>query len=74
MDIFHGPNRLFGSVIDAESYDIKILSQFPGNPSLEILIENCKCVGGTNVRGCFLIKVYLIAIYNCPMILGYFLM
>ena len=26
------------------------------------------------MRGCFLMKVYLIAIYNCPMIVGYFLM
>ena len=26
------------------------------------------------MRGCFLMKVYIIAIYNCPMIVGYFLM
>ena len=74
MDIFRSSNRLSDSVSDAESHDIKILSLFPGNPSLQILIKNFKCVGGTNMRGCFHMKVYLIAIYNRPVILGYFLM
>ena len=39
MDIFRGPNRLFDSVSDAESHDIKLLAGFPGNPILEILIK-----------------------------------
>ena len=29
VDIFHGPNKLFDSVSDAESHDIKILTGFP---------------------------------------------
>ena len=74
MDIFRGPNRLFDSVSDAESHDIKILIGFPGNPILEILIKNRNCVGSTNMRRCFLMKVRLIAIYICPVILRYFLM
>ena len=73
MDIFRSPNRLFDSVSDAESRDIKILTGFPGNPILEILIKNRNCVGSTNMRGCFPIKVRLIAIYICPVILRYFL-
>ena len=39
VDIFHGPNRLFDSVSDTESHDIKILTGFPGNPILKILIK-----------------------------------
>ena len=38
VEIFRCPNRLFDSVNDAESHDIKILIRFPGNPILEILI------------------------------------
>ena len=43
VDIFRGSNRLFDSVIDAESHDIKILTGFP------FLIKNRKFVGGTNM-------------------------
>ena len=71
MDIIRSSNRLFHSVSDPESHDLKILSQFPGNPFLKILIKNCKSVSGTNMRWCFLMKVYLIAIYERPVILGY---
>ena len=39
MDIFRDPNRLFDSINDAESHDIKFLTGFPGNPILEILIK-----------------------------------
>ena len=74
MDIFRGSNMLFDSVSDAESHDIKILTEFPGNPILEILIKNRNCVGSTNMRRCFPMKVRLIAIYICPVILRYFLM
>ena len=63
MDIFRGSYRLFDSVSDTESHDIKIL---------EILIKNCNCVGSTNMCGRFSMKVYIIAIYNCPVILGFF--
>ena len=73
MDIFRGPNMSFDSVSDAESHDIKILTGFPGNLILEILMKNRNCVGSTNMRGCFLMKVCLIAIYICPVILRYFL-
>ena len=69
MDIFRDSNRLFDSVSDAESHDIKILTGFPGNPILEILIKNCNCVGSTNMRGRFSMKVYIFTIYNCPVIL-----
>ena len=37
MQIFSSPNRVSDSVNDAESGDIKILTGFPGNPTLEIL-------------------------------------
>ena len=70
MDIFRGPNRLFDSVSDAESHDIKILARFPGNPTLEILIKIHNCVGSTNMRGRFLMKVWPFPIHNCPVILG----
>ena len=58
MDIFRSQNRLFDSVSDAESHDIKILPRFPGNPTLEILIKIHNCVGSTNMRGRFLMKVW----------------
>ena len=73
MEIFRSPNRFSKSVRDAESHGIKILTRFPGNPILEILIKICNCVGYTNMHGRFLMKVGLIAISNCPVILGCFL-
>ena len=45
------------SVSDAQSHGIKILARFPGNPILEILIEIRHCVGSTNMRGKFILKV-----------------
>ena len=72
MDIFRGSDRLFDSVRDAESHDIKILTGFPWNLILEISIKNHSCVGSTNMRRCFLMKVFLIAIYNLTVILGCF--
>ena len=72
MDIFRSSNRLFDSVSDAESHDIKILSGFPGIMILEILIKNLNCVGSTNMRRCCLMKVCLIAVPNFTVILGYF--
>ena len=71
--ILRSPNRFSDSVRDAESHDIKILIKFPGNPILEILIEFCNCVGDTNIRGCFVTKLCLLAILNCPVIFGCFL-
>ena len=73
MDIFRRSNRLFDSVSDAESHDIKILTRFPGSPILEILMKNRNCVGSTNMRRRFLKKVCLIAIHNCSVIFGRFL-
>ena len=52
---------------------MKILAKFPGNPTLEILIKIHNCVGSTNMRGRFMMKVCLFPILNCPVILGYFL-
>ena len=72
--IFRSPNRFSGSVRDAESHNIKVLTKSPRNPIIEILIKFCNCVGGTYMRGCFLMKVYLIAIYYRPVILEYLLM
>ena len=71
--IFRGPNRFSDSVRDAESNDIKNLAKFHGNPTLEILIKIFNCVGGTKMRWCFLMKLCLITIFNCPVILGCFL-
>ena len=59
---FFSPNILSDSVSDAKSHDIQILTEFPGKPILEILIKICNCVGGTNMRRCFLVKLCLIAI------------
>ena len=73
MEIFRSPNRFSESVRDAESHGIKILTRFTGNPILGILIKICNCVGYTNMRGRFLMKVGLIAISNCAVILGGFL-
>ena len=73
MEIFSNPNRDSDSVKNSESNDIKVLTRFPGNPVLEILIKICNCVGSSNMRGWFLVNVCLIAIYNCPVILRYFL-
>ena len=73
MEIFRSPNRFSKSVRDAESHGIKILTRFPGNPILEILIKICNCVGYTNMRGRFLMKVCLIAISNFAVILEGFL-
>ena len=74
MEIFPKPNRDSDSVKNSESHDIKFLTGFPGNPTLEFLIKICNCVGYTKVRGRFLLKVGLIALFNCPVILRYFLM
>ena len=72
MDIFRSQNRSLDSVSDADSRDIKILVRFPGNPILEISIKIRNCVGSPYMRGRINMKVRLIAIFNCPVILGYF--
>ena len=73
MIIFRSLNRISDSVRDAKSHDIKFVIKFPGNLILEILMKFCNCVGGTNMRGCFPMKLCLIAMFNCPVILRYFL-
>ena len=70
--IFRSPNGFSDSVGVAESHDIKILTKFPWNAILEILIKFCNCVGSANLRGLFPMKLCLFAIFNCPVILGYF--
>ena len=74
MEIFPKPNRDSDPVKNSESDDIICLARFPGNAILKILIKICNCVGYTNMRGRFLLKVGLIALFNCPVILRYFLM
>ena len=53
MEIFSYLNGSFASVSDAESHHIENLTEFPGNPILEILIEIYKCVGKTHLLGFF---------------------
>ena len=72
MEIFWYSNRLFDSISEAESHDIKILNRFPGNPILEILMKNLNCVGSINMRGCCFIKVCFIPICKCAVILRCF--
>ena len=45
------------SVDHADSEDIKILVQFPGNSILKFLLPFRKCVGCVNMRGRFRIKI-----------------
>ena len=45
------------SVIHADSGDVKTLVQFSGNPILEILLNFWNCVGGTHMRGYFILKI-----------------
>ena len=72
VEIFPSPNRVSDSVSDADSRDIKILVGFPVNPILEITIKIRNCVGSPYMRERINTKVRLIAIFNCPVILGYF--
>ena len=73
VKIFPKPNGDSNSVKNSESHDIKFLTWFPGNPTLEFLIKICNCVGYTNKRGRYLLKMGLIALFNCPVIFRYFL-
>ena len=61
MEIFPKQNRDSDSVKNSESHDIKFITGLPGNSVLEILMKICNCVGYTNMRGRFLMKVGLIA-------------
>ena len=45
------------SVIYADSGDIKILVRFHENPTLFFFEIFWKCVGGTDMRGCFPLKI-----------------
>ena len=56
-----------GLFMDRLNSDIKMSTGFPENPILA-----CNCVGRTNMRRCLRMKVCLIAIHNCPVILGCF--
>ena len=55
------------------SHDIKVLTWFPKNSVLKILIKILNCVGYTYMRGWFFTKVCLNAFYDCPVILRCFL-
>ena len=41
----------------ADSRDIKLLVQFPGNSILRFLSNFQNCVGDTRMRGCFILKI-----------------
>ena len=71
--IFNSPNRFSDSVRDAESHGIKILTRFPGNPILEILMKFYNCVGCTYMCRRFFPKIGCITIDNRPVIMGCFL-
>ncbi len=45
------------SVNHADSGDINILVQFPGNSILKFWVKFLNCVGGTHMRGCFVPKI-----------------
>ena len=53
VEIFPKQNRDSDPVKNSESHDMKILILFPGNPTLEIWIKICICVGSTHMRGRF---------------------
>ena len=55
--IFHFRKTEIDSVHQADSGDIKILVQFPGNPILKFLLNFLNYVGGTHMRGCFKLKI-----------------
>ena len=59
------------SLIDAESYDVKILTL--GTLALKILMDIWNCVGSTYMRGSFFVRICCIAIYKPPVILWCFL-
>ena len=54
---FHFKKTESDSVNQADSGDIKILVQFPGNPILKFLLNFLYYVGGTHMRGCFKLKI-----------------
>ena len=66
LNFFRSTNRLFESVSDAESHDIKSLTVFPGNLILEVSMKISNCVGSSNMRRWFPMKVSLIAINDYP--------
>ena len=45
------------SVNHADSGDINILVQFPGNSILKFWVKFWNCVGGTHMRECFVPKI-----------------
>jgi hypothetical protein len=45
------------SVNHADSGDINILVQFPGNSILKFWVKFLNCVGGTHMRRCFVPKI-----------------
>ena len=74
MEIFPKSNRDSDSVKNSESLDIKFLTGFAGNPTPEIWLNICNCVGSTYMRGCFFLRIGYFTIYNHPVILRCFLM
>ena len=48
---------LSDSVNHADSGDIKVFVRFPGNTILKIFTNFWKCVGGADIRGCFILKI-----------------
>ena len=69
MEIFRKLDKDSDSVKNFESHDIKFLTWFPRNPTLEILLNIWNCVGSTYMCGCFVLRIGCITIYNLPVIL-----
>ena len=67
VNIFRTPDKLFNSVKNAESHDVK---NWPDSLSGSKNFDNC--VGSTNMRRWFLVKVRLIDFFYSTVILGCF--
>ena len=55
VEIFPKPNKYFDSMKHSESHDLKFSTWFAENPTLEIRLNICYCVGSTYMRGGFLL-------------------
>ena len=42
---------------DADSKDIKVFVKFSGNSILKFWLKFCNCVGDTQFRGCYIVKI-----------------
>ena len=42
---------------DADTKDTKVFFKFPGNSILKFWLKFCNCVGDTQLRGCYIVKI-----------------